>query len=97
MIDDVSNLAFRAFLKRRGACKKGLNWLGKRSFVQAWEKCKNTGRMLWLVEQLLHPPHTENQCSFCALFEKSPAAVRRAVPTAKMVVALQRAQRCICP
>lgn len=47
---------FRQWLGECGACEPAREWVGNKSFPQAWDTCESPDWMFWVVKELWHAP-----------------------------------------
>ncbi len=44
-------MTFREQLKELRACSESLKWVGNKTIEEAWETCKNSNWMIWVLSQ----------------------------------------------
>lgn len=57
-------MAFRAELKKLGACEDAIKWVGNKSCARAWRECPRADWMLWYVGQKVGTPGWPTQTIF---------------------------------
>ena len=53
-------------LKKMGACKDALDWIGDRDLSEAWAECQRADWMLWLAERAVEGKYCVKVACLCA-------------------------------
>ena len=60
---------FAADLKRLGACKEAVKWVGKRSAVRAWRDCRRGDWMAWYIGRVAGEPGSPGRVRLAACLQ----------------------------